>query len=62
MPARITDKTFDEAVKARYLDLRDGLKNDVQTMDLYIEPDNKELRVMRMLAAIAKLQAINLKD
>lgn len=62
MPQRIKREQWKDAARKRYLDLRDSLKSDVVNLDLHIEPDNQQLREMRLIRAIAKLHDVELKD
>ncbi len=58
---RITDTEWKKAFKNRYLDLRDGLNNDVSNADMVIEIDNKQMAEWRLLGSIAKLHGIDVK-
>lgn len=60
--ARITRDEWKQAARKRYLDLRDGLRDDVKNMDLDVEPDNPQLREMRLIVSIARLHGITVKE
>ncbi len=57
---RVTKAEYKETLKKRYLDLR-GMVHSDRLMGEAVEYDNKHLREMRILAAIAKLHGVDVK-
>ena len=58
--ARITEPKYKQALRARYLDLREELRLRASTNDVI--DDSPELREMRLIISIARLNGVDVDD